>query len=104
MSQEQADEIGALTEQLQQIEEENQKKESKAGKSGRSMDLSFGAEVKGSAGAFQAIAKAMSQGMGQSATEKNTEKTAKAVEKLPGKLDKVVAAIEDIEFVGMEIG
>jgi hypothetical protein len=104
MSQEQADEIGSLTEQLDLIEEANRQKEGKLAKGGRGMDLSFGAEVKGSSGAFSAIAKAMSQSMGQSATEKNTAATAKAVEKLPGKFDKLITAVEDIEFVGMEIG
>ncbi len=104
MSQEQADEIGAMTEQLQQIEEANRLKESKAGKSGRSMDLSFGAEVKGSAGAFQAIAKAMSQGMGQSATDKNTATIAKEASKTNANLGKLITAVEEIEFVGMEIG
>lgn len=104
MSQQQADEIGQLTEQLDLIEEANRQKEGKLAKGGRGMDLSFGAEVKGSSGAFQAIAKAMSQSMGQSATEKNTAQIAKEAAKTNANFGKLITAVEGIELLGMEIG
>ena len=102
MTQAQADEIGRLTEEQQRLEEEARKKESKAGKSGRMLDLSFGAEVKGSGGAFAAISKAISQAQGMNATEKNTAIIAKEAAKTNANFGKLITAVEQSGSTSLE--